>query len=348
MINELFIIVLTVLCTLYLRWGFRVLPLEGWQILASLPVRKIGPDTWDGINLTYYGLLSATAYLVSIASMIILMGSLGVPDVHIAFLAMTILAICLPASPIIARLVEKKPFTLTVGGASFVGILLAPWIIWGAYTILKYKDAKFLVMPSLTAMVIAYTFGEGLGRLACISFGCCYGKSLDDCSPFLQNLFKNHCFVFTGKTKKIAYASGLDGKKVLPVQALTASLFLFTALFCTYLFLKACHTAAFLIGVIITQGWRVFSETLRADYRGEGKLSTYQIMALVSIVTAIFLTYFFPAPDVFPDLRAGLALLWNPGMIFFLIFWWIGTFLYTGLSRVTGSRVTFHVHTQRI
>lgn len=182
MINELFIIVLTVLCTLYLRWGFRVLPLEGWQILASLPVRKIGPDTWDGINLTYYGLLSATAYLVSIASMIILMGSLGVPDVHIAFLAMTILAICLPASPIIARLVEKKPFTLTVGGASFVGILLAPWIIWGAYTILKYKDAKFLVMPSLTAMVIAYTFGEGLGRLACISFGCCYGKSLDDCS----------------------------------------------------------------------------------------------------------------------------------------------------------------------
>lgn len=348
MVDELFIIILMVIFGPYLWWGFRKLPQENWQFLASFPVRKIGTDTWAGINLTYYGLLSATAYLISIGLLVILMGSLGVQDTHIALIAIMILITCLPASPIIARIVEKKPFTLTVGGASFVGLLVAPWIIWGTYHLLGYKDATLLIIPSLAALAISYAFGEGLGRLACISFGCCYGKPLDACPPLLQNLFKNRSFVFTGNTKKIAYASGLNGKKVLPVQALTASLFFITALFCTHLFLKGYSASAFLTCVVITQGWRMFSETLRADYRGGGKLSAYQIMSLINILSGLFLTYFFPRSTFLPDVAKGITMLWNPGMIIFSIFWWIVTFLYTGISRVTESRVTFYIDTMNI
>jgi hypothetical protein len=40
------------------------------------------------------------------------------------------------------------------------------------------------IVPALAAVMIAYTFGEALGRLACISFGCCYGVSISKLTRF--------------------------------------------------------------------------------------------------------------------------------------------------------------------
>ena len=77
--NVVFVLAVgTGLATL-LRWGFRVLPQEGWQILATLPVRKDHSGRWVGVNLTYYGLLTASGGLLAILAFLLLMGSIGRP-----------------------------------------------------------------------------------------------------------------------------------------------------------------------------------------------------------------------------------------------------------------------------
>ncbi|HEY9161155.1 MAG TPA: hypothetical protein VIS94_08720 [Desulfomonilia bacterium] len=37
-------------------WGFRVLPHEDWQIMATVPAHKTGSG-WQGVNLLWYGFL---------------------------------------------------------------------------------------------------------------------------------------------------------------------------------------------------------------------------------------------------------------------------------------------------
>lgn len=59
MSNELFILGLALGCALLLAWGCKVLPKEHWQILATLPVRRDATGSWQGLNLTWYGLLTA-------------------------------------------------------------------------------------------------------------------------------------------------------------------------------------------------------------------------------------------------------------------------------------------------
>jgi len=86
--------------------------------------------------------------------------------------------------------------------------------------------------------------------------------------PLLQRTFNNWHFVFSGK---IAYTSGMEGTQVVPVQALTSILYVMVSLLSTLLFLKSSYALAFVLTIIVTQGWRTTSETLRADHRGWGK-----------------------------------------------------------------------------
>jgi len=205
------------------------------------------------------------------------------------------------------------------------------------------------VMPAYAAIAIAYAFGEGLGRMACISFGCCYGKPLSTGSNLLKRLFAGRGFVFFGSTKKIAYAGGLEAIEVIPIQAITAVFYSVCGLIAAGMFLLSHQTGAFLLATIATQGWRSFSETLRADYRGEGNISAYQIMGIVGVVYAIAAAYFLANEPVSqPDLTIGLKSLWNPAMILFLQGIWMTIFLYTGRSTVTGATLSFHVHHDRI
>ena len=350
MVNSLFVLALAAGFTLMLAWSFKMLPGERWQIIASVPVAKDGSDSWRGINLTYYGLLTANAYGTAIAVLFVLLGAVSVPLWSIFVVVASVLMLCVPASKLIARVVEKKSYTFTVGGASFVGILLAPWVIaFIPRASAGTADIHIPMMPALAALSISYAIGEGIGRLACISFGCCYGKPLSQTHPILRRIFENHSFVFSGKTKKIAYASGLDGEKVIPVQAITSVLYIAAGLVGIHLFLDAHFLAAFILTVVITQGWRTFSELLRADYRGEGRMSAYQIMGLIAVAYSLALPFLFP-PDTIdlPDLMAGLGCIWNPASLVFLYALWLATFIYTGRSMVTGSTLSFHVHANRI
>lgn len=338
------------LMVLYLWWGFKVLPAERWQIVATVPTGRSETGGWFGTNFTWYGLLTANAYLVAVMVLLILMGSVGISPLGTALLAAALLICCVPASRLVARVVEKKAHTFTVGGAVFVGILITPALI----TLINHTAGTAFafhipIMAAYAAIAIAYAFGEGLGRLACISFGCCYGKPLSASSNWLRRLFRGRCFVFFGSTKKIAYAGGMEGAEVIPIQAVTAILYCACGLLATWLFLGSHQSAAFLIATITTQGWRSLSETMRADYRGADRISAYQIMGMIGVVFALGAAYFLGEPPRgLPDLTAGVATIWNPAMILFLQGIWMVIFLYTGRSTVTGATLAFHVHEDRI
>lgn len=343
----LFISIFALLLALYLFWGITTLSRERWQILASVPVRKANDERWEGLNLTWYGLLTANAYAVAIAVLFLLLGALGIPLSATALMATLLLSLCVPASRLVARAVEKKANTFTVGGAVFVGVLAAPWVV--AF-INRMTGAHIQPAAALAALAIAYAFGEGLGRLACISFGCCYGKPLVGAPPWLWWLFAGRCFTFYGKTKKIAYAGGMEGEKVLPVQALTAIIHAACGLGAIALFLQTRFAAAFIVTMSVTQGWRIFSETLRADYRGTGRITAYQSMGGIAILyggAAIFLAPVETLP-VQPDLTVAVGALWHPAALLFIQCVWFGIFLYTGRSSVTGATLSFHVHRERI
>jgi len=346
MSNELFILILAIICGLMMVWGFRVLPRDGWQMLATLPIRPLGNGQWQGVNLTWYGLLTANAYLAALVMLIILLGASGIALSGVMLVAVIILALCVPASRLVAKIVEGKSHTFTVGGAVFVGIVAAPWVVLLVNLLTGYQMP---ILTTLAAISIAYAFGEGLGRLACISFGCCYGKPLCQCSPRLQKIFQKMNFRFHEETRKISYASHLEGEATLPVQGITTILYVGTGLIATALFLQGQYAWSFVLCLLVTQLWRVFSEFIRADYRGDNKFSAYQIMGLVAIPYALFAAYYFHASSsVPPTLANGLSQLWQPGTLVFLQLLWIILFIYTGRSTVTGANLSFHVHRDRI
>lgn len=348
--NLLFVAALGATLWVLLRWAFRHLPGEEWQFLAAVPTARREAGIWEGMNLTCYGALSASAYTVGVALLLALMSSIAVPRLASGGIILVLLGLCVPASRWVARIVEKKQHTFTVGGASFVGMILAPWTIALFNVFLGlFGSASAPVLPTLAAISIAYAFGEGIGRLACISFGCCYGQSLNEAHPLWGRLFSHFHFIFTGPTKKIAYASGLDGQPVIPIQGLTAVCYVATGLVSMALFLGSFYGTAFLLSVGITQAWRAFSEFLRADYRGDQLISAYQIMAALAIVYSLLVFHALPpSTTIDPDIALGLKALWDPAMLLLLQALWVGTFLYTGRSSVTASTLTFHVVKDRI
>lgn len=346
--NEIFVVALTASFGILLRWAFKNLPNERWQILGAIPVTKEGTGNWKGINLTYYGLFTALATVTAVCITFILLAAVEVPVKAIFMIVGLLLALCFPAAKIIARLVEKKPETFTIGGASFIGFLLAPgvvWIVGGGYV---FPELNAPVLPGLASLAIAYALGEGLGRLACISFGCCYGKPLAKCHPWIRSSLGPYAFVFSGEVKKISYESGLTGQSVVPIQALTSVVCITVALAGVLLYLRSCYSWALILTTTLTQFWRLLSEFLRADHRGGGRLSAYQFMA-ISVVAYAFMILFIVRGEPLPvaDLKAGIVSLWDPAVLLFLQGIGLATFLITGRSMVTASTMSFHLVKER-
>jgi hypothetical protein len=348
--SEVFVLLLGLFLGSLVAWAFKRLPDERWQFLASVPIMKVSSGHWHGLNFTYYGLLTANALVFGVALLIVLLGSLQVATtVTLAFI-FAVLLLCLPAARWVARLVEGKACTFTVAGAFFVGIFATPAVLHLLNLALPGIGFQPVpIVPGLAAVMIAYTFGEGLGRLACISFGCCYGISLSEAPPIIQKLLGHRYFVFSGKLKKISYASGMDGLQVIPIQAMTSLLYILAGLAATFLLLKGNFAGAFLVTISLTQGWRTLSETLRADHRGHGRISAYQIMGLVAICLALVMISLLPAERaITPDLPAGLEAAWRPAVVLFLQGLWAIVFLLFGKSMVTGAEISFHLHHERI
>jgi len=345
----IFVLCLGLGIAVVLAWGVVTLPKESWQMAAVVPLKKRADGDWKGLNLTWYGVLSANAYTFGVILTVVLAASAKIPLSALVMMTLLLLGVTIPASRIIAGLVEKKKGTLTVGGAVFTGVVIAPWLIM--LVNLTLGRAAGFHIPALHLMAclsIAYTFGEGLGRLACLSFGCCYGKPLSECSPFLQRLFSRFYVVYTGHTKKVSYASGMAGEKMLPIQIITAVMYSLAGLAGTLLYLKGCPGAALFETILVTQVWRVISEFFRADFRGDRKFSMYQIMALCTVCYAGVTGLVLPSSTVALHLADGGFALWHPGMILFFQGVWLVSFLHAGRSSVTGARLSFHVIRENI
>ena len=341
----IFLLTMTCILGLLLAWGFKHLPGERWQMLAVIPKSKGRGEQWQGVNLTYYGFFLATGQVFAVVLLMILLGSAGISLAGTLLATALILGACIPASRIVAILVEKKRHTFTIGGASFVGILLAPWCVILAEKILNtFSGCRLPMLPVLTAMAVAYTLGEGLGRLGCISFGCCYGKALRDCSPLMQRVFSRTAFIFQGPLKKAVYEGKAGDQPLIPIQAMTCILYCLTAIGGSLLFLRGCFTAAFLLSISVTQVWRILSETLRADFRGFSRISAYQKMGGLAVLYVLLIVTFLDAPQLaMPNIAQGIGLLWHPGIIIGLQAFWLITFAIFGRSTVTSSTLSFQL-----
>jgi hypothetical protein len=352
--NATFVLVLGAFSFLLIGWGFRSLPEEKWQIAFAAPAAKLDSGVWRSTNYTYYGAFQALALIVSGSLFYVLVGALDVslPPAVAGSLVAAFVVVCFGSSRVLARVVEKKPHTSTIGGAFFAGLIAAPWLIAAANRVAVAGPGPGIplpVMPVLGAATTAYAMGEGLGRLSCISFGCCYGKPVSQLSPALRGFFSRHSFIFSGGTKKIAYEAGLDGTRVVPIQAITSVFLVLTSLAATYLFLDGFYSGAFLLSTIASQLWRCFSETLRADYRGEGRVTAYQAMAAFAVPYALLIWAVFPV-DVQgrPDIAAGIAHLWSPAPILALQALATAIFIASGRSKVTESFLTPYVRRDRV
>jgi hypothetical protein len=262
-----------------------------------------------------------------------------------------LIAAGLAASKSVARWIEGKRHTFTVGGAVFVGILLTPVVVALVNHVGVWAGARpFPARALLAALAIGYVYGEGLGRLACVSFGCCYGRPLNRLSPGWRRLFERLSFTFHGETKKIAYAHGWAGIKVVPIQAMTSTALTLAALVSTWLFMHARYAAAFVLAVAFSQGWRALSELLRGDHRGGvERLSAYQVMAVAGGLYALAVAPLFaPVEGITPDLASGIAAVWDPLILVALQLVGLAVFLMTGCSRVTGCSLSFHVRQHEI
>lgn len=350
MTELLFILITATLLGALLLWGFRTLPGERWQIFATIPLKRTADGGWQGLNLTYYGFFSATAYVFATALFLLLTSAIAIPVSLALAVTVTILALAMPAARWVAILVEGKRHTFTVAGAFFVALIAAPPVLWlFNETLAPLLGVRIPFMPTLATMAIAYIIGEGIGRLACISFGCCYGKPLSLAHPWLARLFENRCFVFLGETKKIAYAGGLEGQRVIPIQAITALIYVASGLAAALLFLYSHYLAAFLFALLVSQLWRALSETQRADYRGGGRLSAYQWMSLTATLYALAIALLLSdTPTPAASLDHGLAAIWDPAVLLFLQGLWLTAFLYMGRSSVTQAKVELSVCRERI
>ncbi len=331
---------LGLLLLLLFGWAFRRLPEEKWQILAIIPRLKSDERHWQGLNLTWYGFFIASAYAFALALLLVLLHTAGMNLAGVSVIMLALLASCLPAARIVARIVEKKSGTFTVAGASFTGLMLLPGLVYVVnLTLGRWLGFEISLLVMLAGIATAYAFGEGIGRLACISFGCCYGKALEQCHVRTRSLFQKCHFIFSGKTKKIAYASGLDGQPVIPIQAITATVCCLGGLVGVYLFLSGFYMVSAMVTLGITQIWRLISEIWRADYRGQQRFSAYQSMAVAALMYMLLILLLAPAPTATARTIAdGLAVLWSPLTIISLQLVWATVFWFTGRSQVTASR----------
>lgn len=350
MTEGLFLLTSAILFTLLIVLGWRYLPGERFQMLAAVPVRRRDDNSWHGINFTWYGLLLATAAVIGILFVFILTRAAGMAPVPVLAVLLLIVGLCVPAARWVARLVEKKHHTFTIGGAFFCGLAATPPIILLVNGGCLLMDVPLLNMQvMLAALAIGYILGEGLGRLACLSFGCCYGKPLHQCGRLAALLFDRLAFVFTGATKKAVYEGGLAGVKLVPIQGLTCILYTVTALVACHLFLHGQYRSAFLASLLVSQVWRVVSEMLRADFRGFTVISAYQKMGVAALVLGSGFCLLLPRPVLpLPDIATGLGLLFDPFLLLGLKALWFLLFLHFGRSMVTKATLSFEVRQSRI
>ena len=318
---------------------FRVLPGARWQFIAAVPGRPRGGGEYQGRNLTWYGFFTATSIVYALSLFTALSLAAGAEILQTALFGVLILAIAIPCAKIVAAIVEKRKGTITVAGAAFPALLLAP----PASLVLPHLGrADITPGMMLAALSIAYVAGEGFGRLACLSFGCCYGRRADEFGPRAQKLLQVFGQRFYGHLKKASYEGQREGELLFPIQAVNAVVYSVIAVGAASLFLSGFYLLSFLIAVGLGFGWRFVSEFLRSDFRGDARISAYQYMSLAAVAYCLFAGLFidFSSP-VAPDILLAGAIFRDARFLLGIQALWVACFVYLGVSSVTRSEIRF-------
>ena len=172
MAADLFLLGCTLIFGLAYRFLFRHLPEERWQFVASLPLRKNHDGSWQGLNLTFYGLFTGISGGLGVATFILLTASAGVALGTALLLTLGVLAICLPAAKIIAT-----PMSDTLEGA--VPAVCASRLLEHAVLQLLPGDQQnpswpWLASESLKCLPLKFTFPL---RVFFHRADCCYSCS---------------------------------------------------------------------------------------------------------------------------------------------------------------------------
>lgn len=327
-----------------LWWASRALAGARWQVAACIPVAQEADGRWRAVNLTWYGILSAVAYSLAVALAVALGAGLGSSLGAMLAMAGVVLAVCMPASRVVAWLVEGKSATLTVGGAVFVALWVTPLAAWLAQS--WWGGAPW--PAALAAVAVAYALGEGVGRLACCSFGCCYGRPVASLPQPWQRWLAPVAVRFWGPTKKAAYASGLEGVPLVPIQGMTAVVHGLAAWAGAEALVAGQSGLALVLGGAVPLLWRVASEFLRADFRGTARFSAYQRMALAGAAWVVLVAWWAPAVSAAFDAGAALAAVLSPAALATVALVFLVSLVYTGISRVTSAQVALCVRPERI
>lgn len=331
------------------RWGFRTLPHEAWQVAIAIPARVNGADGrfWPAINFTFYGLISATAYGISVLLFVFLVGAMAQPIMPAVIFVSLLLAVGIPASKFVARWVEGVPGH-TIGGAVFA-VLVSALPAMALTRVLAHAFALPGFDPGMViaAACISYVLGEAIGRLACLSFGCCYGKPIEECTSLQKALYSRFTETYRGRFKKISYASGLNDRPVIAVQSMACALLFSIFLASLWLFWKGQVAASIVVSLGLSQLWRTYSEQLRADFRGRDGFTVYQAMALVGAFLSVVFAWIYGSsvgtPVIASAYRGWIAatqveVIVASQLLAFLIV------LYMGRSSVTSSRLELLLH----
>jgi hypothetical protein len=332
------------------RWGFRHLPGEGWQIAWVIPARHPAGDglSWPAVNITFYGVISALAYALAAFAYLFLMAAFGQSILGAALYAGILLVIGVPASKWVNRLVEGQAGH-TIGGAVFTVIASALPALWLTQWWLGLAgEARLDGLIAVTCASASYVLGEAIGRLACLSFGCCYGKPISQCTSLQKALYGPSATVYRGRMKKIAYASNLADQPVVAVQSI-ACVLLFALFVAVVWLLWRGHAALALIAAVSgSQLWRAYSETLRADFRGRDGFTVYQGMAIVGAMLApLYAWLLAPAAGSVPAIPQA-ALGWKSVLTVEVLLTCqllgLGILAFMGRSYITSARLDFQLH----
>jgi hypothetical protein len=305
---------------------------EKYQVLFCVPTEKKN-NHWSGFNITWYGFIIAMSFTFSFIVFVFLTGSSGIDYSAVALPLLIPVIIGVMASKLLAGFIEKKKATISVAAAAFIVLVLIPPSFYIQYLV---TGNHIQVIPVLSAISIAYAFGEGYGRLACISFGCCYGRPVRETGSIFKKLFRTMNFRFYGKMKKAVYEGKLEGVKLVPIQGITSIIYVMTGIVGAMLYYRGYFSLTLMMVISVSSVWRFLSEFLRSDFRGQGKISAYQIMSLLNIVYVALLSVFSRAtntPSIAFENGIRAITLWEIVPILFVMF--IVLTIYYGKSKVT-------------
>lgn len=321
---------------LIIIWGLKNLSRDEFQFFCAIPYKKIEENTYEGTNITFYGIISALSCSASVFLFLVLIKFIDFPLKLAYFILITIFLTGLYASRTLAYIIEKRKDTLTIGGATFVsGIISVPLIY---FFIKSFNINETYFLPVLTALTTSYTFGEGLGRLACISFGCCYGKPAER-YPKLPKILK---IKFFSETKKAVYDSNYKNLELINIQGIVVCLFTILAILSVILIMLEKFKIALLISFTMPAIVRFFSEFFRDDNRGINyKLSTYQFFSLILVIYSLIFLYIFKPLETKIYIKSTIFFSNTELIILTALFF--TTLIHSGVSKVTASKISFNL-----